>query len=529
MTFHFLRPWWLVIIPVAIGLVWLWHRRVDPHRKWEGIIAPHLLDALLTGDHGVLRIMPVHLIAAAMILGAIATAGPTWRKEPPPFSDDKAPMVVAIDLSGSMDATDIAPTRLERTKQKVRDLMHLRAGSRTGLVVYGGSAHMVLPPADDAALMQLFLDALETSLMPRSGRDAAGALSIADSLLDKEPVAGTTLFLTDGFDAGQIAAFRAHADQSRHQLLVLSVGTEEGGPLRRAGGRIATDASGRTLHAQLDKAVFERLSSEADIPVASVTLDDSDLRWVQRRAQRHMQAVQQADAQLRWKEYGYWLVFPIAVLAALWFRKGTVVRWAAVALLAVALGAPDTGHAASFRFADLFLTADQQGRWHFERHDFAEAAQRFKNPLWKGLSFYRSGDYSAALEQFARLDTPDAYFLIGNCQAHLHDFPRAVAAYDYALKVRPDFPQAAANRKLVADLIPKKKKDEQGEDAPALPPDDFKFDEKGKHGKTKQMSSEVLRKQTAAMWMRNLKISPTDFLRQKFEIEAATSDTGKRP
>jgi len=112
MPFHFLRPLWLLVIPAALGLLWIWHRRGDVRERWKGIITPHLLDALLVGDKSGFRLTPIHLAAAALILGGIATAGPTWEKEPPPFSDDKAPMMIAIDLSKTMDAMDIAPTRL---------------------------------------------------------------------------------------------------------------------------------------------------------------------------------------------------------------------------------------------------------------------------------------------------------------------------------------------------------------------------------------------------------------------------------
>src|SRR5262249_58304839 len=140
---------------------------------------------------------PIDLVAAALGLAGIAVAGPTWQQEPPPFGQDQAPMMVVIDLSPTMDATDVAPTRLERVKQKVHDLLALRPGSRTGLVVYAGTAHLVVPPAEDPALLALFLDALATDLMPVAGRNAPAALGLADALLAKEPAPGTILFFTD--------------------------------------------------------------------------------------------------------------------------------------------------------------------------------------------------------------------------------------------------------------------------------------------------------------------------------------------
>ena len=142
--------------------------------------------------------------------------------------------------------------------------------------------------------------------------------------------------------------------------------------------------------------------------------------------------------------------------------------------------------------------------------------------MWKGLAYYRNGDYAAALAQFARLDTPEAFFLMGNCYAHMKEFPASVGAYDHALKGRPTFREAIENRKLVAALIPKKPHDDQeGEADPNLDPDDIKFDKKGKHGKSGSVPQvRVKPEQMAELWMRNLNVSPADFLREKFRVQA---------
>src|SRR5262245_1700076 len=198
--FHFLRPLWLLLLPFALLLPWLHGRQVDPARRWRDLIEPALLEHLLVRGTGDTRIQPVHVLAGCLALLSLALAGPTWQRERPPFAQDHAPLVVAIELARSMDAADVAPTRLERVKQKVHDLLALRAGARTGLVVYGGSAHAVLPPAEDPAVLELFLDALDTSLIPVAGKNPAAALAAAESLLAEEQAAGTVLFFADGVD-----------------------------------------------------------------------------------------------------------------------------------------------------------------------------------------------------------------------------------------------------------------------------------------------------------------------------------------
>lgn len=516
-AFHFLRPWWLLLIPAAMAIAWLWRRRTDAFGMWRNLIDERLLRHLLLQPKPPLGLRPVDSIAIALALGGLAVAGPTWEREPPPFGQDLAPMMVALDLSPSMNAIDAPPSRLERSKQKIRDLLKLRSGSRTGLIVYAGTAHLVLPPAEDTALMDLYLPALQTALMPKAGRNAADALDMVASLLAKEQTVGTILFITDGFDTQQIDRVRAFTSNSDHQVLALTVGTTQGGPLQNPDGSIQTDADGRPMRASLDKDSLQRLASDANVPIASLTLDPSDIEWVQRRAQHHLQIVEEKSGQMRWKEFGYYLCFPIVLFAALWFRRGWVVRWAAVVVLTSTTLFPAPSHADAF--VDWFATQDQQGRWSFEHGDYKTAARHFQDPAWKGLAFYRAADYADALAEFSKLDSADGYFLQGNAQARLGKYEAAVKSYTNALQARADFPEAKSNRALVAALIPKPSDDED-EEAPDLPPDQIQFDDKGKKGKDKLIDAAMLRKQTADLWMRNLQVSPADFLRQKFSIEA---------
>jgi Ca-activated chloride channel family protein len=527
---HFLRPWCLLLVPAGILVVIVWHALSDPRRRWRGVISAALLEHLIVDDTRRWRWRPVHQVALALALLGLATAGPTWEQEAPAFAEDRAPLIVALDLSRSMDAMDIPPTRLERAKQKILELMKLRTGSRTGLVVYAGTAHMVMPPTDDPEFMDTFLAALSTNLMPAAGKDALGALAIAQALLARERAAGTVVFVTDGFDPAKAAPFAARVRQGPAQVLFLAAGTSAGGPLRGADGRPALDGAGRPLRGAFDLAALKHVAADAEVPLASLTLDDDDVRWVQRRAVSHLQAAEERQAPRRWKEPGWWLTVPLVLLAAFWFRRGWVVRWLPALLAFACLPLPRDARAVDFHAIDAFLTPDQQGRRLFERGDYADAASRFADPTWQGWADYRAGDYAAALAAFAHGDTPEAYLMMGNCYARLKDYPRAVAAYDNALKTRPDFAAARANRALVAALIPKPKPEKDGPQAeqPNLKPDVIKFDNESQKGKLVQVDAKKMAKESAELWMRNLQVSPADFLRQKFRMEAASAPKDPR-
>ena len=176
------------------------------------------------------------------------------------------------------------------------------------------------------------------------------------------------------------------------------------------------------------------------------------MEWIQRRAQNHLQAVQQEQAETRWRDFGYFLVFPIALLTVFWFRRGWTVRWTAVLFFVllgtqltfaqpeVAEGVPESVSVDSAKaevqsseaevssfwniFLSLWLTPDQQGHRYFEKGDYAAAAQHFEDTFWKGISFYYDQDHESALNQFALSDSAEAFFYLGNCYARLKSMKR---------------------------------------------------------------------------------------------------------
>ena len=126
--FHFLRPLWLLALLAAPLLVMLIGRRTDVRSQWQNMIAPHLLDHLLIEKGGRRWLQPVHLTAVLIVIAAIAAAGPTWQREKPPFVEDTAPLAIAIDLTETMNATDVSPTRLENEGKGRNDLALSAAG-----------------------------------------------------------------------------------------------------------------------------------------------------------------------------------------------------------------------------------------------------------------------------------------------------------------------------------------------------------------------------------------------------------------
>jgi Ca-activated chloride channel homolog len=497
-TFHLLRPLWLLaLVPVAaVMLLVLW--RQSPQAQWGGVIAPHLLKNLIVQPGGSRGVRPVYLVAAAMALGIIGLSGPTWRRELPPFVEDKAPLMIALAVGSSMGKTDVAPSRLERGKQKIRDLLTARAGARTGLIAYAGTAHLVMPLTDDRAVIEPFLTALAPGLMPTGGNNAIGAVALAAQSLAAEPVAGTILIVADDLGNADEAALRQAA--GRNNLLMLSV----------------TPADGA--------------ASSLRSNVVRVSVDASDIRSVERRIETRFQAAQGETFGAQWLDEGYWLLLPVALLSMLWFRRGTTVAWAlAFVLLCQAHPASAQSASSPSWFGNLWLTPDQQGRLAFDRGDYPGAAKLFADPMWRGIAAYRAFDFLTAAQEFEHVDTTEGRFALGNAQAQNHAYEKAIKAYDELLKAQPDHAEAKINRALVVAALKAKedKRRKQEQDDPAPPDekaDETRVDPDQKGGKRVQVTpSDVTTAGAAEAWMRQVQTSPADFLKLKFAIQDATA------
>lgn len=324
---HLLRPMWLWAMVPALAL---WILMVVERRRtlrWRKAIAPHLLKHLVRHPKRRPWLGPTVVVLPSLMIVTVGLAGPTWTRQKTPFVQDQATLMVALDLSESMNAVDVQPTRAERAQQKIRDLLALRAGARTGLLVYAGTSHVVLPPTDDRGVLEAYLVSLDPGVMPVPGKEPVKALKAAEEALAEETAPATILFLTDGISERDAPAFAEHRKASRHQVLVLAVGTSQGGPVRAGKTGYVTDARGGRVVATLDRKGLEALERQAGAFVVGVTADDRDVQQINRRVDTSMKAVQAVDDRIPWEDAGYYVCFLALPLSLVWFRKGWTVRW----------------------------------------------------------------------------------------------------------------------------------------------------------------------------------------------------------
>jgi Ca-activated chloride channel family protein len=313
LDFHFLRPVWLLAALPALVLLWrLWRQRSGA--GWRRVIAPHLLTHLLAGeDDRAAFLGPLQLLAAFWVLATLAAAGPGWQREPAPFADERAPLVIALHVGPTMLAEDIQPNRLERATHKIRDLLERRAGARTALVAYAGSAHLVMPLTTDRELIARFASELSPAIMPQAGDDPAAAITLAQRVLDTAEQRGAVLLITDAVAADALENLPAdtHAD-------ILAIAAPPG---------VEAPPSGPPAPA-LNRNGLARAARLLDGEVFEVSVDDSDVESLARRLEGRVGRGGVEEGQ-RWRDAGYYLLLPLALIVLATFRRGWVVRWQA--------------------------------------------------------------------------------------------------------------------------------------------------------------------------------------------------------
>ncbi|MFQ5470297.1 MAG: VWA domain-containing protein [Gammaproteobacteria bacterium] len=452
--FHFLRPIWLsAAIPLMI-MVWFVINRCYKTSNWQSVIDKQLIPYVLTGKTARRQVWPIALFSLAGILAVIALAGPAWKQLEQPVFRDQSALVIALDLSRSMDSNDISPSRLIRARLKVIDILKRRKEGQTALIVYAADAFVVSPLTQDADTIIAQISSLKTGLMPGKGSRSSLALRRAEKLLQQAGVRqGDILLVSDGIDeseSSRIIEIANNISESGHHLSVLGVGTADGAPIPLRGGGFLSDRSGAIVIPKLNEAALRNLASQGNGQYQRISADDSDLDHLLQVSINDKLEMETADSEMKtdlWREEGPWLLLLILPITAIAFRRGYL-SIAVVLLLPV----PEQSYALDWQ--SLWSTPDQQANTAFRQGEPEIAAQLFEDKQWQAASYYRAGQFDKSIAALDGIDTAEALYNKGNALAQTGRYAEAIASYSRALELNPDHADAKYNLDLVKQQLP---------------------------------------------------------------------------
>jgi len=465
---------------VALGLSWL--RRPPRHNPWLEQVDAHLLRHLLLERQRLSR-LPVTLLLIAWLLAVLVLAGPTWSRHAAlQFRPAVSPLVVVLDLSRSMDAVDLRPSRLAVAKARLQQLLQQLPPRPVGLVVFAAQGHSVMPLTEDGVLISEILAELETDLMPVQGSNPGAGLLRAQELLQRAgETRGDVLLVTDGVDREAVAFSRRLADEGITSS-VLALATPQGGPIPEGEDYLLAD--GEPVVPRLDTGALQAVADAGQGVYALYRRDGGDLQLLLAGLERPLSAGQESpmgEGEV-WQEQGPWLLLFLLPLSLLAFRRGWEARdlglptggakaGLGAALVVLGLQLPT---AEALEWADLWWRADQQEARALREGRSDRLKSLAHDLLWRGIVHYRQGEHELALGAFSVLDSPMAHYNRGNALVQLGRLEAALSAYERVLQQDPKHRDARFNRDLVQAELVAAMQEEGQDEAPLQAQEDKK-------------------------------------------------------
>ena len=261
---HFYSPTYLyllAIIPVMVLMMaWAeWRRRKNIKRLGD----KQLINALMTDASAKRRWIKFLLMQMAIALVIIMVARPQMGVKVSHEKRNGIEALICLDISNSMLATDVAPSRLQKSKMLIENLVDHFTKDKIGLIVFAGDAYVQLPITSDYVSAKMFLQNIEPSLIQTQGTNIGEAIHLAsNSFTQQENIGKAIIVITDGEDheGGAMEAAKEASEQG-YKVFILGIGNTSGAPIPVAGGGYLTDNTGNTVMTSLNEQMCKDIAA----------------------------------------------------------------------------------------------------------------------------------------------------------------------------------------------------------------------------------------------------------------------------
>lgn len=256
--------WFLLIIPVLVLLFFanaLWKRR-----KQKQFARPQMLKELSPDRSWFKSVLKFTLLLLVFVLLVIALVNPKMGTKTETVTREGVDIVFAIDVSKSMDAEDVAPNRLEKSKQLVTQIINALAGDRIGIIAYAASAFPQLPVTTDYSAGKMFLQSMNTDMISSQGTAIKEAIELATTYYNEaDQTSKVLVILSDGEDhLGDTEEAIKEATEKGIRIVTIGLGTAKGGPIpiKRQGivQSYKKDMNGETVITKLDESTLKEIA-----------------------------------------------------------------------------------------------------------------------------------------------------------------------------------------------------------------------------------------------------------------------------
>ena len=464
--------WLLVTIPVFAIAYWAYtkHKR----RQLEAFGDAELMEALMPNASRVRPTVKFSIVLVALTLLIFATARPQFGQSERTEKRQGIEAIVALDISNSMLAEDVAPNRLDRAKQMLSKLMDNMVNDKVGLVVFAGDAFVQLPITCDYVSAKMFLNSIKPELIKTQGTAIGQALSTsircfgAVSDRDSQPVADVNraiILITDGENHEDDAvAVAKHAKEMGIQVLVVGIGKPEGSPIPMPGtNNFRKDRQGNVVVSKLNEEMCREIAQAGGGIYVRCDNSNTATKAVQKEldklATQEIETQVYTDYNEQFQSFALIALLLLVIDFFIFNRKNkAVTRWdifgdsrkiVTAMLLLVSLST----------FAQQESSDVRRGNKQYRKQNYTEAEVDYRRGLEKnkngyeahynlGDALFKQDKYAEAQEEFATaakmLDKKKdkeryakSMHNIGNCAFAQQQYDQAVAAYQESLRANP--------------------------------------------------------------------------------------------
>lgn len=470
-----LTLFWLLPLAVAIA-VFAARRR---QRRLHSLFGPEVR----TGTWRTFSKSLLFLVALALLILGLSQPrwGFVWLEAKRSGSD----IAFVVDVSRSMLAEDVSPSRMVRARRELLDLLDVLPGDRVALVAMAGQAFIECPLTEDYGAARMFIDYLAPDLIPVQGTDLAQGIRTAIRALDAggegTDMARAVILLSDGEDlAGQAQTAADEARARGIKIYTVGIGSKDGAPIPEPDGGFKKDLSGNMVISKPDETALKGLASVTGGEYVRSESGGTKLAALYTQSMRPGLKQKEFDAsrQKLWFERFQWFLgcaFLALLLESFLSDPGNL-SWGGRKSRTV-LGTLFVGCFLAF-FSSLGLSASSEGYRAFEKGEYGDAAEAFANDTSsaadeaaynQGVSQFRAGDFAGAAASFGkgaasrnRELSARSFFNLGNTELARGNVEAAVSAYKSALALAPDDAEAGDNLEYAEQVA--KKKQESGQE-----------------------------------------------------------------
>ncbi|OBQ52239.1 VWA domain-containing protein [Tamlana sp. s12] len=466
--FHFLRAehLWYGIIAISILCVgFLFYKETF---TWKKQIAKHLRPYVIQKGT-VWKTVLIRLSVIIMFgIGLIAYLGPTWSQFKAPAKKVKSQFVIALDMSQSMLTTDVSPNRLERAKFKIHDLLEANPKAETNLLLFSGSTHVAIPFTTDYKIILDQIDGLQPRMMPHSGTSFNLLFDRMNTFFTDNKAEGKILLITDDLDELSIELLSSFLQENHVKIYIYPFATPSGASIPGHKKQVsALNSNKLNTLAELDQ-----------VEIVEMTLDNSDVKDLAKAISDHIifEDVTSREDE-NWKDNGYWLVFPLAFIFLFSFRKGWSIN---LIIIMLCLSSCSKEKKSDFKFKDLWYTQQYQAQQEYDAKNYAKAAVKFKDPMHKGVAYYKAGDFLSAETAFKQDSTVNGMYNLGLTYAKLGRLEASKEIFEKVIQKDPNNANAKGNLQHILQTM---------NDKENLKPEDLAVGEDKPQAKNKQNKS----------------------------------------